>query len=67
MNSDTIRLICPNLKCRSILTAPISARGKTVRCSECGMKVRIPGPATSPEPASSAKPAAPSSDAAPKA
>lgn len=48
MATDTIRLICPNLRCRSILTAPASTRGKTVRCRACGMKVRVPAPATDP-------------------
>lgn len=42
MPAEMIRLICPNLKCRSILTAPSSARGKAVRCGKCAMKVRIP-------------------------
>jgi hypothetical protein len=42
MAVEMIRLICPNLKCRSILTAPASARGKAVRCGKCAMKVRVP-------------------------
>lgn len=42
MATDVIRLICPNLKCRAILVAPPTARGKAVRCRECGVKVRVP-------------------------
>ncbi len=42
--SDAVRVICPNLKCRSVLTVPGSARGKVVRCSQCGSRVRIPMP-----------------------
>lgn len=40
--TDAIRLICPNLKCRQILVAPTSARGKAVRCKSCGIRVRVP-------------------------
>ncbi len=43
MASSIIRLICPNLKCRAILSAPESARGKSVRCRNCGQKVRVGG------------------------
>lgn len=42
--SDVIRVMCPNLKCRAILSVPSSARGKTVRCRQCGARVRIPEP-----------------------
>ncbi len=45
MASDVIRLICPNLKCRSILCVPGSARGKSVRCRQCGTRVKIPAAA----------------------
>ncbi len=40
--SGVVRLICPNLKCRKILSVPESARGKKVRCRGCGMRVQIP-------------------------
>ncbi len=40
-----IRLICPNLKCRAVLAVPPQARGKTVRCRQCGMRVNVPQPA----------------------
>ena len=30
-----IRIMCPNLKCRSILVVPETARSKNVKCSNC--------------------------------
>jgi hypothetical protein len=61
-----IRLICPNLKCRAVLSVPGSARGKSVKCSQCGVKVQIPSSAPAPkktEPASAEeKPAATNKD-----
>ncbi len=52
--ANPVRLICPNLKCRKILSVPESARGKKVRCRGCGMRVQIPE-----------KPAAPAASAPP--
>lgn len=46
--SNVVRLICPNLKCRKVLSVPDSARGKKVRCRGCGMRVQIPVKATVP-------------------
>lgn len=45
--SSVIRLICPNLKCRKILTVPQSTKGKTVRCRNCGIRINVPGNAPS--------------------
>ncbi|NJL31504.1 MAG: hypothetical protein HC898_07685 [Phycisphaerales bacterium] len=42
MASDVVRVICPNLKCKAILSVPGTARGKTVRCRQCGTRVGIP-------------------------
>ncbi len=42
MSVELVRLICPNLKCRTILSVPSAARGKTVRCRQCGSKVAVP-------------------------
>lgn len=42
MSSSSVRLLCPNLKCRTILSVPASARGKTVRCRSCSMRVQVP-------------------------
>jgi len=41
-DGTTIRIMCPNLGCRRILSVPDSARGKLVRCRKCGMTIRIP-------------------------
>jgi len=40
--AESVRLICPNLQCRSILAVPPKARGKTVKCASCGARIRIP-------------------------
>jgi len=37
-----IQLICPNLRCRKILSAPDEARGKLVKCQYCQMSFRVP-------------------------
>jgi ribosomal protein S27E len=39
---DTVRIMCPNLTCRRVLAVPTSARGKTVRCKNCGTTIRVP-------------------------
>jgi hypothetical protein len=46
--ASVVRMICPNLKCRKILSVPESARGKKVRCRGCGMRVQIPEKAAEP-------------------
>jgi DNA-directed RNA polymerase subunit RPC12/RpoP len=59
MSPSAVRLLCPNLKCRTILSVPISARGKTVRCRSCGMRVVVPvgaKPKTPSTPAADADP-----------
>ena len=51
MEPAVIRMMCPNLKCLRILTVPVNARGKTVRCRGCGSNVRVPdGSAGEPAP-----------------
>lgn len=35
-------MICPNLSCRRTVSAPASARGKTVRCAYCNAPFRVP-------------------------
>ncbi len=42
----SVTLICPNLKCRTILQVPDSTRGKKVRCSRCGRDFMVPAPKT---------------------
>ncbi len=56
MSGQVIRLICPNLTCRTILSVPATARGKDVRCRACGAKVRIPMPKAAPAPVADEKP-----------
>ena len=41
-SGEVVRIICPNLKCRTILSVPGSARGKSVRCRSCGTRVSVP-------------------------
>jgi len=40
--AGVVRIICPNLKCRAILSIPESARGMSVRCKLCGTRVTVP-------------------------
>lgn len=41
-----VRIMCPNLTCRKVLSIPEVARGKTVRCKSCGTNIRIPSDKT---------------------
>jgi hypothetical protein len=36
------QLICPNLRCRKILSVPDDVRGKLVRCQHCQTMFRVP-------------------------
>jgi len=50
--ASSIRVICPNLRCRTVLSVPPSARGQVVRCRACGMRVQVPkNRAPKPQPA----------------
>lgn len=42
MAENVIRIMCPNLMCRSILAVPATARGRIVRCKGCATNIRIP-------------------------
>ena len=44
MANDALRIMCPNLTCRRILSVPSAARGKTVRCRNCGTNIKVPQP-----------------------
>ena len=44
MTSENIRMMCPTLPCRSILNVPTGTRGKIVRCSRCGFRMKVPSP-----------------------
>ena len=39
---DVVRIKCPKLDCQRILAVPINARGKLVRCRNCGTNIKIP-------------------------
>ena len=54
MSDGNLKLMCPNLLCRRVLSVPAFARGKTVRCRFCSTTMKVPS-----APASSKKPAAP--------
>lgn len=42
MPEAAIRIMCPNLRCRAVLAVPPEARGRLVRCRNCGMNIKIP-------------------------
>jgi hypothetical protein len=52
-----IQMICPNLRCRKILSVPADTRGKLVKCQHCQSNIRVPSGRTA-ETAGAAKPAA---------
>lgn len=54
MANTSIRLMCPNLRCRTLLAVPITARGKNVRCRLCGTKINVPIKAPDKSPAAAA-------------
>jgi hypothetical protein len=37
-----VPLMCPNLKCRKILSVPDEVRGKLVKCQHCQTMFRVP-------------------------
>lgn len=42
MAESVIRVMCPNLRCRAVLAVPVEARGRLVRCKNCGTNIKIP-------------------------
>jgi hypothetical protein len=40
----SVQLLCPNLKCRKILSVPDEIRGKLVKCQYCQSMLRVPAP-----------------------
>jgi len=50
MANNSIRIMCPNLVCRKVLSVPETARGKTVRCKACGTTIRVPQKPAGPSP-----------------
>lgn len=37
-----VQMICPNLRCRKMLTVPEDVRGKLVKCQHCQTMFRVP-------------------------
>ena len=37
-----VMLLCPNLRCRKVLSVPDEVRGKTVKCQHCQTIVKVP-------------------------
>ena len=37
-----VQIICPNLRCRKILSVPEEVRGKQVKCQHCHTTFRVP-------------------------
>jgi hypothetical protein len=53
-----VQLLCPNLKCRKVLSVPDEVRGKLVRCQHCQTQFRVPMPKKLPVTAAIAGPRA---------
>ncbi|MCC6426694.1 MAG: hypothetical protein IT435_07720 [Phycisphaerales bacterium] len=55
MTPQTVKIMCPKLTCRKVLSVPDTARGRTVRCRGCGTAIKVPSakpgsvPATDPK------------------
>jgi len=44
----TVQLLCPNLKCRKVLSVPQDCRGKSVKCQYCQTILKVPMPKIEP-------------------
>lgn len=42
LDTESIRIICPNLACQRLLAVPRMARGEVVRCRGCGSNIKVP-------------------------
>jgi hypothetical protein len=60
VKTKPITILCPRLTCRAVLRVPETARGKRVRCPECGVAFMVPA-------AGAPRPDAPKPSAAPGA
>ena len=49
-----VQMLCPNLRCRKILSVPDAVRGKLVKCQHCQSNFRVPDASKKPEPAGAA-------------
>jgi DNA-directed RNA polymerase subunit RPC12/RpoP len=43
-----VNLVCPNLKCKTMLAVADSMRGKQVVCNNCGQVILVPHKAAPP-------------------
>jgi hypothetical protein len=57
------QIICPNLRCRKILSVPDEVRGKLVKCQHCQTMFRVPESKRTAGAGAAAAPAAPSAPA----
>lgn len=46
--SEPIKIRCPNLLCRVILSVPRDMRGECIRCANCGETLKVPSPSSTP-------------------
>jgi hypothetical protein len=37
-----VQVVCPNLRCRKLLSVPEEVRGKQVKCQHCDTTFRVP-------------------------
>jgi len=37
-----VTILCPRLRCRTLLRVPDDVRGKRVRCAQCGLAFFVP-------------------------
>jgi hypothetical protein len=44
-----VQMLCPNLRCRKILSVPDNVRGKLVKCQHCQQNFRVPDAAKKPD------------------
>ena len=58
----SVQIICPNLRCRRVLSVPDDVRGKMVKCQQCQTPLRVPMLPQKPQAAGPGRPV-PSSDA----
>ncbi len=52
-----VTILCPNLRCRTVLLVPEKVRGKKVRCSQCATAFLVPAQQSKAEPKRGALPA----------
>ena len=38
----TVQMLCPNLRCRKVLSVPVAVRGKVVKCQHCEILFKVP-------------------------